>query len=261
MQKLPVVPICRTGHYCGKSESMPYPAPSRTRQEGRCAASGTLSAGCDGRNGSLDVAMSMRTAKACGPGTPGLVPSLRDKSLAGDGDYKVTDTGESAQISVKTVAQGRPDCFGVPVVNLLVCSLFHSMRGCGCTKHPAFPAPSVFEGQGRRTTRARISAARMPAFVFRSLTCIRIATSAPRASTSLESGRVRAVSARAAGFSTRAPRAARRGRRRPNKSSVSALIHFGRAPLCRRSGSRSSMWARSWAGRRIEAFGLASSSG
>jgi hypothetical protein len=59
-----------------------------------------------------------RTAEACGPGTPGLVLSLRDRdvgpigpdalSFAGDGDYEVTDTGESTYNAVNTIAQGRP---------------------------------------------------------------------------------------------------------------------------------------------------------
>ena len=48
-------------------------------------------AGCDGRGGdahelSCGRTAPTRTAKACGPGTPGLVPSLRGDDLAGDGD-------------------------------------------------------------------------------------------------------------------------------------------------------------------------------
>ena len=35
---------------------------------------------------SRDERHEKRTAKACGPGTPGLVLSLRDDDLAGDGD-------------------------------------------------------------------------------------------------------------------------------------------------------------------------------
>jgi hypothetical protein len=50
----------------------------------------------------------MRTTKSCGPGTPGLVLSLRDV-FAGDGDYEVTDTGESTRISVNTTTQGKPE--------------------------------------------------------------------------------------------------------------------------------------------------------
>ena len=50
----------------------------------------------------------MRTTKSCGPGTPGLVLSLRDV-FAGDGDYEVTDTGESTRISVNITTQGKPE--------------------------------------------------------------------------------------------------------------------------------------------------------
>jgi hypothetical protein len=27
------------------------------------------------------------------------------------------------------------------------CAFYHCTRGCGCAKHPAFPAPSAFEGE------------------------------------------------------------------------------------------------------------------
>jgi hypothetical protein len=50
----------------------------------------------------------MRTTEACGPGTPGLVLSLA-ASPRGDGDYEVTDTGESAHNAVNTIAQGKPE--------------------------------------------------------------------------------------------------------------------------------------------------------
>jgi len=32
------------------------------------------------------------------------------ENLRGDGDYEVTDTGESAHNAVKTIAQEKPDC-------------------------------------------------------------------------------------------------------------------------------------------------------
>jgi hypothetical protein len=44
-----------------------------------------------------------------------------------------------------TVKPSRRECrfeSGEPVVTTLVCLLFICMRGCGCTWHPAFPAPS-----------------------------------------------------------------------------------------------------------------------
>jgi len=84
-----------------------------------------------------------RTAKSCGPGAPGLAPSLAGDPR-GDGDYEVTDTGESTRISVNTIAQGRPGRSGRTCGELLVC-FFHCTRGCGCGQHPVFPAPSDFD--------------------------------------------------------------------------------------------------------------------
>jgi hypothetical protein len=45
-------------------------------------------------------------------------------------------------ISRKTIAQGRPECFGVPVFARVLSALISRTRGCGCDVHPAFPAPS-----------------------------------------------------------------------------------------------------------------------
>ena len=50
-----------------------------------------------------------------------------------------------SRISRDTIAQGMPDCFGVPVVTCLR-AFFHCTQGCGCDKHPAFPAPSFLRG-------------------------------------------------------------------------------------------------------------------
>jgi hypothetical protein len=47
-------------------------------------------------------------------------------------------------ISRNTIVQGMPDCCGEPVVTMLVCFIIIRTRDCGCTKHPAFPAPSDF---------------------------------------------------------------------------------------------------------------------
>ncbi|HXL12941.1 MAG TPA: hypothetical protein VN941_03160, partial [Bradyrhizobium sp.] len=55
-------------------------------------------------------------------------------------------TKESAKEPVKTIAQGRPDDLGKPVVIYSYAFSF-CMRGYGCGGHPAFPAPSVFEGR------------------------------------------------------------------------------------------------------------------
>jgi hypothetical protein len=42
--------------------------------------------------------------------------------------------------------EGMPDCFGKPAVTN-ACAFYHCTRGCGCAKHPAFPAPTAFEGE------------------------------------------------------------------------------------------------------------------
>ena len=50
-------------------------------------------------------------------------------------------------ISRQTIAQGMPECSGCTC--MLVCALLraHCTRDRGCSKHPAFPAPSRFEGK------------------------------------------------------------------------------------------------------------------
>src|SRR6266851_2951406 len=46
-------------------------------------------------------------------------------------------------ISRKTIARGMPVDPSEPVVTTLVCFVLFRTRGCGCSGHPAFPAPSV----------------------------------------------------------------------------------------------------------------------
>jgi hypothetical protein len=79
------------------------------RCEGRVATVTSVGLECGGCGRIAGRAIWLRTAKACGPGTPGLVLSVRAMT-ARDGDYEVTDTGESTRISVNTIAQGKPDC-------------------------------------------------------------------------------------------------------------------------------------------------------
>src|SRR5579872_5977346 len=71
------------------------------------------------------------------------------------------------EISRNTIAQGRPDCFWRTCGDLSSCPFFIRTRGCGCAKHPAFPAPSFFRGtNGLWITRAHC-AARTWRLVFR----------------------------------------------------------------------------------------------
>jgi hypothetical protein len=118
----------------------------------------TWVAGCDGRKGVERATFArtndtLRTAEACGPGTPGLVLSLAGGDPRGDGDYEVTDTGESTHNAVNTIAQGRPGVPAEPVVTTRVLSC--CTRGCGCSQHPVFPAPSVLQGSRDCKARAR----------------------------------------------------------------------------------------------------------
>jgi len=83
-------------------------------------------------------------AKACGPGLPTLRPSRAVTSRVMTGAIKPGPRGEPA-ISVKTIAQGRPGCFGQTCG---VCrQLFCLLAGHGRGQRPAFPAPSCFRGR------------------------------------------------------------------------------------------------------------------
>src|ERR1700756_4494046 len=84
-----------------------------------------------------------RTAKSCRSDAPEPASSLREDAQA----TVSTKHGhrEEHEVSRKTIARGRPVCSGEPVVTTLVC-LSPYTRGCGCIGHPAFPAPSVYQG-------------------------------------------------------------------------------------------------------------------
>jgi hypothetical protein len=57
------------------------------------------------------------------------------------------DTGERV-ISRKTIAQGRSECSGVPVFTRVLSAFYLAREAAGAIVHPAFPAPSIFEGSG-----------------------------------------------------------------------------------------------------------------
>jgi hypothetical protein len=99
--------------------------------------------------GAQDEGVAKRTAKSCGPDIPTLISSwrrlLRQSRRRRWQESPVT--GESAKETVKTIAQGRPGATGEPVVTMLVWFLFFHARLRVRFKHPAFPAPSIFEGR------------------------------------------------------------------------------------------------------------------
>src|SRR5712664_93213 len=96
-----------------------------------------------------------RTAKSCRSDAPivGVKSAIRS---AGDGVKKRGHRGER-EVSRKTIARGMPGRSGVTVVTTLVRFLF-CVRGCGCIKRPAFPAPSVTGGREIQVKFARRAA-------------------------------------------------------------------------------------------------------
>jgi hypothetical protein len=118
--------------------------PSRGDEEGRFGRSSRgVAAGSGGRRVRVRRSRIRRTAKSCGPGIPVLMPRSRcfDERCGRRGQER-RSPGRS-RISVKTIAQGRPDVRLVPVV-LPRAFLLHADHGCD--RHPAFPAPSPLRG-------------------------------------------------------------------------------------------------------------------
>src|ERR1700749_1459309 len=84
---------------------------------------------------------------------------MQGTSLRGNSQATVANAGSPgrARSSRKTIAQGVPGDFGVPVLASRA-FVFFGTQGSGCVVHPAFPAPSIFEGHriarlGRKSRR------------------------------------------------------------------------------------------------------------
>ena len=69
-------------------------------------------------------------------------PGAQHRQFAGDGGKRNSSPGRERGISRKPIAQGMPDCSDCTC--MLVCASSHisRTRDRGCSKHPAFPAPS-----------------------------------------------------------------------------------------------------------------------
>ena len=125
------------------------PPVSRPIKRGVSRSSRTLGAGCDGRCGiTRRVMPSRRRSRVV------LMPRRwhhargRCFRIARDGDKKPDHQGERG-ISRHTIAQGMPDCCGVPVVTNS-CVLFFTHEAAGPVHvHPAFPVPSALRGTRR----------------------------------------------------------------------------------------------------------------
>jgi hypothetical protein len=89
------------------------------------------------RGALLTRALILRTAKSCGPDAPTLASSFA-KQFASRRWQQSPVTGESAEETVKTIAQGRPVFSGEPVVTTLVC-FFNSHARLRVQRAPGFP--------------------------------------------------------------------------------------------------------------------------
>jgi hypothetical protein len=88
------------------------------------------------------------------------VLSLAGEDPRGDGDYEVTDTGESTHNAVKTIAQGRPGVAAEPVVNNS-CAFFVAHEAAGAASTRLSLRPLFFRGDtvarpGRKTRRGNV---------------------------------------------------------------------------------------------------------
>jgi hypothetical protein len=81
-------------------------------REGALAIVTDVGAGSGGRGCAFDEQRVRRTAKSCGPDAPVAgVKFLRSKILRDDGDKQARSRRGEHDISRRTIAQGRPDCF------------------------------------------------------------------------------------------------------------------------------------------------------
>jgi hypothetical protein len=110
---------------------------------GASRSSRTLARDAMDAGGSARRALPARTAKACGPGAPTLASSPARRFAGRRGLSSPAPRGERA-ISRNTVAQGMPDCFGVPVVTAACFPCCRRAMGAASIRHSL--RPPRFEG-------------------------------------------------------------------------------------------------------------------
>ena len=103
-----------------------------------------------------DERRTKRTAKACGLGAPTLALRFAGLSSRNDGGKRARSPGR-ARISRKTIAQGRPDDCGVPVV-ANACAFYTAHAAAGATRTRSSLRPLILEGRFSCTTRADCAA-------------------------------------------------------------------------------------------------------
>ena len=120
---------------------------------------------CDGRGWRAGRARRMRTAKSCGSDVAVLALRSGEAKLLWDNGGKRAVLREEHEVSRKAIAQGRPECSRCPVCSCAVFVCANRTRDRGCSKHPVFPAPSVFE-EGKRDANLGRNASRDRESVF-----------------------------------------------------------------------------------------------
>jgi hypothetical protein len=175
-------PIAKNISIPCRPKSPPYPLPSRPTagayrdRHGRGAGCGGrgLRQACDGSRGGLlsvsdlehaKTTAQPRTVKSCGPDASMLASSLAEVRSAqpgrtkpfnprGDGGKNADRRGDH-EVNRKTIACGNAGRFRCDCCEYS-CAYFTTMRtrGCGCTGHPAFPAPSL-EGRAAPSLEGR----------------------------------------------------------------------------------------------------------
>ncbi len=124
---------------------------------GASRSSRNVDAGCDGRFKSRLTSANERMAKSCGPGPP-LLGSSSLVMIGGRRWLTSRHTGESTY-KPYTIAQGMPDCFGVPVVSNSCAYLLHTrLRVC---QTPGIPCALSLEGDRYSKARADRAARRI----------------------------------------------------------------------------------------------------
>jgi hypothetical protein len=90
--------------------------------------------------------MLLRTAKSCGPDTPTLVSSSRNKTPRATVARKPGHRGE-CEVSRKTIARGMPDVFRCDLTN--ACAFYHypCTRGYRAHRTPGIPCALSQEGK------------------------------------------------------------------------------------------------------------------
>src|SRR5947207_12746134 len=145
MRNLPVVLICRMATALPNTPNQLHvsacPVPTRGAYRDR---HGRWVRDAMDASDAVDESAALRTAKLCGPDAPMLASSLRVNNPQATVAKEPGHRGER-RISRRTIAQGRPDCFGEPVATTLVRFLF-AREAAGASRTRLSLAPSYFRG-------------------------------------------------------------------------------------------------------------------